>query len=108
MFETNRIMAKTLEETVVSLFWDRDTPPPVESELALWRVMDLGDWDAILLLEERFSKQWLEGLLRRAPAGSLSGRSRRFWKVRLGLQELPNPNRLPDTDHHELPFRNSG
>ena len=101
-------MPEELEKVVASLFWDRDKPPPADRDVALWRVMDLGDWNAILLLEESFSRQRLEHALRGAPAGALSKRSRRFWQVRLGQQELPEPQRLPGMEHHELPFGYTG
>jgi hypothetical protein len=101
-------MPETMEKIVASLFWDRNQPPPVDSDLALWRVMNLGDWDAILLLEKSVSGDRLERLLREAPAGSLSRRSRRFWQVRLGLRALPEQERLPGMKHDELAFRGSG
>lgn len=89
------------------VFWDRDPAPAAGTEVALLRVMNLGDWEAIRAIERETPRDRLEAALRAAPAGALSPRSRRFWQVRLGATDLPPPRRLPDLEHHELPFGSS-
>ena len=86
------------------IFWDRGSAPAADSDVALWRVMNLGDWATIRAMEREVPRHRLVAVLRAAPAGALSPRSRRFWQVRLGVADLPPPRRLPGIEHHELPF----
>jgi len=55
----------------------------------LLQVMNLGDWDDVLLVEREFDKESLRQLVHSAEAGQLNPRSWHFWHYRLRLAIRP-------------------
>ena len=49
------------------------------------QVMDLGDYDDVLVLIEVFGEDHLRGVLRNAEIGQFSPKSWAYWHYRLGL-----------------------
>jgi hypothetical protein len=65
-------------------------PPELAMEQPLRvaaQVMELGDWDDVVLLSEAEGDEFLRDVLRHAEPGQLSERSWNYWHYRLGLAE---------------------
>ncbi len=99
-------MSNNINDRLASLFWDRE-PPPLESDQAILRIMDIGDWDDICFMEKSISAPRLIDVFNNAPVGALTPQSQRLWQLRLKLKNLPKPTRIPNLEYHALPFRNS-
>ena len=51
------------------------------------QVMNLGDYEDVVVMIEATGEEYLRGVLRRSEAGELNARSWHYWHYRLGLAE---------------------
>ena len=59
------------------------------------QVMELGDWDDVVLLDAAVGEDFLREVVERAESGQLSERSWTYWHYRLGLATLGHVPALP-------------
>ena len=74
------------------IWWERPVQAMQRPIRIAAQVMNLGDYEDVLRLEDTVGRDYLRDTLRRAEAGQFNARSRAWWHYRLGLarpEELP-------------------
>ncbi|HTH77343.1 MAG TPA: hypothetical protein VL593_00075 [Ramlibacter sp.] len=74
------------------IWWKPGAQAVSQPDRVAAQVMELGDWDDVMLLRESEGDDFLRQVLLRAEAGQFSERSWNYWNLRLGLGR---PGNLP-------------
>jgi len=74
------------------IWWKAPELALEQPERVAAQVMELGDWDDVVLLCEAEGDDFLRDVLHHAEPGQLSERSWNYWHYRLGLAE---PGQVP-------------
>lgn len=75
------------------------------------RVMECGDWDDVMLLENTFGDRLFRRAIEEAEAGQFSARSWHFWHYRLALAEVEQVPPMPArwiSEHEAASFTGKG
>lgn len=88
---------RLLGEMARKYLWWRKPGESAEPDRVIIQVMELGDYEDIVRIEDVFGRERLARVLRSAAPGRLSPRSWAYWHYRLGLaapgKALPPPPR---------------
>jgi hypothetical protein len=77
------------------LWWISPDEALRRPEKIVAQVMDLGDFDDVVLLMERIGEERVKEVVRHAEAGQFSLRSWHYWHYRLGLADIGTVPPLP-------------
>jgi hypothetical protein len=83
------------------VWWKTHDEALLYPDRVIAQVMDIGDYDDILLMENLFGRDCLRDILKRAEAGWFRPQSWTFWHYRLGVVS-------PDEHVPALPERKTG
>ncbi len=74
------------------VWWEMPDAAMIRPERIIKQVMNIGDFDDVLLLVESLGEPYLRKILKNAEAGDFNSRSWTYWHYRLGLAE---PGHVP-------------
>jgi hypothetical protein len=92
---------RLLELAARYVWWKTPEEAMLYPDRVAAQVMNLGDWDDVVAMNEATGEDYLREVLTHAEAGQFNPRSWHFWHYRLGLAEF---GRLPVPS---MPVRNT-